>query len=298
MVKIMHIHGEVVKPPMIKNAEILEVSYGCSYGKCRYCMFYKNTKYGVSKMEDIREDLQEIKEKNPNVKQLFLLGGDPFSLPVKKLNEIIDLINIYLPDVKLIMYANINSMKNKSVPELVELKNKGVVDLVIGLETGDDKILHMINKGYDSKEAEESLTKLNNAGINYSIIYIAGLAGHGEDNWSRNALNTAKLINKVHPTSLCLTMLYLNEGIPLYDEDLKNGEFTEAKILEILKEYKLLLENINISLHIFNDEAATMMSVKADFPREKVNAIKFFDNKIESFTPEDENLYDLYRHSL
>lgn len=217
----MHIHGKIVKPPMIKNAEILEISYGCSYGKCRYCMFYKDIDYGISKLEDIEEDLKEIKEKNPKVDKLFLLGGEPFSLPVKKLNPILDLINRYLPGIELIMYASVNSMKNKTVDELVELKNKGIVDLVIGLESGDDEVLKIINKGYDSKQATKSLKKLNEAGINYSIIYIAGLAGHGKDKWSRNALNTAKLINKIHPTSLCLTLLYLNKGIPLYDEDLK-----------------------------------------------------------------------------
>ena len=294
----MHIHGEIVKPPMVKNTELLEVSYGCSYGKCRYCMFYKNTEYGISKLEDIEEDLKEIKEKNPDVERLFLLGGEPFSLPVKRLNNILDLINTYLPGVDIVMYGRVNSMKNKTVEELSELKNKGIVDLVIGLESGDDEVLERINKGYDSRQAEEYLSKLNMAGINYSLIYIAGLAGHGEENWNRNALNTAELINKIHPTGLCLTMLYLNEGIPLYDEDLKNGDFTEAKMLEILKEFKLLLENINIPIHIFNEEAATLMSIKADFPEEKNYAIKFFDDKINSFTQEDEDFYELYRRPV
>ena len=292
----MHVHGEIVKPPMVKNTGLLEISYGCSYGKCRYCMFYKNTEYGISKLEDIEEDLKEIKENTPEVERLFLLGGEPFSLPVKRLNEILDLINTYLPGIELVMYGRVNSMKNKTVNELVELKNKGIVDLVIGLESGDDEVLKMINKGYDSKDAAESLSKLNEAGINYTLIYIAGLAGHGEENWTRNALNTAKLINQIHPTALCLTMLYLNEGIPLYDEDMKNGEFVEAEMLEILKEYKLLLENINIPIHIFNEEAATLMSIKADFPEEKDDTIKFFDDKIKSFTQADEDLYDLYRH--
>lgn len=294
----MHIHGEVVKPPMINDVELLEVSYGCSYGKCRYCMFYKNTDYGLSKLDDIKEDLEEIKEKNSNANRFFLLGGEPFSLPVERLKQILDLINSYFPDVEVIMYASVNSMKNKTVDELKELKDKGVSDLVIGLESGDDEVLKVINKGYNSKQAIESLSKLDEAGINYSLIYIAGLAGHGEDNWTRNALNTANLINQIHPTDLCLTMLYLNKGIPLYDEDLKNGDFIEATMLEILREYKLLLENINIPLHIFNDEAATLMSFKADYPEEKTTAIKFFDEKIKSFTQNDEDFYKLYRQPI
>lgn len=294
----MHVHGEIVKPPMVENTGLLEISYGCSYGKCRYCMFYKNTDYGISKMEDIEEDLKEIKENTPDIERLFLLGGEPFSLPVGKLNEILDLINDYLPGIELVMYGRVNSMKNKTVEELEELKNKGLRDLVIGLESGDDEVLEMINKGYDSRQAVESLSKLNEAGINYSLIYIAGLAGHGEENWMRNALNTAELINQVRPSGLCLTMLYLNEGIPLYDEDLKNGDFIEAEMLEILKEFKLLVENINVPLHLFNEEAATLMSITADFPDQKDYAVKFFDDKIKSFTQDDEDFYALYRRPV
>lgn len=70
----MHIHGEIVKPPMVKNTELLEVSYGCSYGKCRYCMFYKNTEYGISKLEDIEEDLKRLRKKIPTLKDYSSLG--------------------------------------------------------------------------------------------------------------------------------------------------------------------------------------------------------------------------------
>lgn len=59
---------------------------------------YHGQKFGASPLEDIEEDLQELSRYYPkDLKKIFLVNGDAFVLPAKKLLEISDLIHKYFP---------------------------------------------------------------------------------------------------------------------------------------------------------------------------------------------------------
>ena len=108
----------------------------------------------------------------PNTHRLQLLSADPFVLSFEKLDEICDLVHNYLPDIKIMtMAARVDNIADKSVEELEILKSKGIVELNLGAESGDDWTLKRVNKGHESKDILKQCSKLDEAGIDYWLTF-------------------------------------------------------------------------------------------------------------------------------
>lgn len=77
----------------------------------------------------------------------------------------------------------------------------------IGTESGDDETLALANKGYTSADIVEQCRKLDEAGIEYYLVYMTGLAGH--NGGQRNAVNSARLFNQINPYFISVDSLTL-----------------------------------------------------------------------------------------
>lgn len=87
----MHYTGPVNRPPPEADTPHLEITYGCSWEKCSFCNMYHTQKFGISPLEDIEEDLKELSRYYPeDIEKIFLVNGDAFVFPARKLLEIAD----------------------------------------------------------------------------------------------------------------------------------------------------------------------------------------------------------------
>ena len=104
---------------------------------------YRGEPVRVEPLEQIEEDLAEARQYVPNVTRVFLENGDPFALSADRLEQIAVMIHAYLPRVETItMYASIkNGPIGKSDEELRRLRNLGINELNIGVESGLDEAL-------------------------------------------------------------------------------------------------------------------------------------------------------------
>ena len=57
--------------------------------------------------------------------------------------------------------------RNKTVDQLRSLKDLGLREISLGVESGDDWTLERINKGYRSYDIIEQCAKLTEAGIDF-----------------------------------------------------------------------------------------------------------------------------------
>jgi radical SAM superfamily enzyme YgiQ (UPF0313 family) len=164
----MHFASGVVRPPYEANSVYLQVTSGCSHNACRFCTYYKDAPFRVSPMNEIKEDLAELKSYGVAFDRIYLQGADPFLLSFNKLSRIAELIHEYLPFVKTIGgYGRVDSLKNKNVEQLKALKEMGYSGIVFGVESGDENILKRMNKGYHASEIVPQLSKLDEAGMAY-----------------------------------------------------------------------------------------------------------------------------------
>ena len=229
---------------------------------------YRDTPFQVEPMEQIEKDLAEAGSFAPHARRVFLENGDPFALSAGKLEEIALKIHEYLPDVQTIaMYASINNIRSKTDAELIRLRALGIDQLNIGIESGLDEALELMNKGYDSREALYELGRLRAAGMDYGANVIFGGAGPGR--LRDNAAATAEILNKTTPYLIFTGTIHADPGCPLYD-DIQAGRFIEPTIGEHIDEEELFLELLELDNCLyFGLHPSNVVRMQGWLPRDK-----------------------------
>ncbi|MDO4553906.1 MAG: radical SAM protein [Lachnospiraceae bacterium] len=282
----MHYNGPIVRPPMDGDSIFVEVTVGCTHNSCTFCNFYEGYPFRVAPLSQVESDLKEASRYyRKGRSKVWASGGNPFALSTQKLIELGKLFRKYLPDCKIMTYARVDDMRRKSVEDIKSIIDAGFHDIVIGVESGDDKVLSSVNKGYDAEEILEALGKLDQAGMKYRIIYLGGLAGKNKG--EESARVSADVINQIHPHLMLLTMVDVLPGTTMYKQ-WKAGEFEPESELEKIKEYRELVANLNNHIVVQGQSASSSLQFEAKLPEEKKELLKYLDQVINTFTDEDE----------
>lgn len=236
----------VYRPPLEAGSGLLEISLGCSYGRCAFCQYSDGkTPLQLVPSEILCENLKEAASAEKNKKRYFLTGGNVLAFRERYILDIFRLVRNYLPEVsEFAMYARADDVLRKGLSQLKELRGCGLKTLYIGVESGNAKILRLCRKGETPEEIVQALHLLDEAGISYGLSSILGLGGMvlSRD----NALDTAALYNSVSPASIRVMTLTPMKGTPL-DGDVKSGNFRLLTERRIIEEEVLLLESITLS---------------------------------------------------
>lgn len=249
--------GIVYRPPSEDKSFILRVTTGCSHNGCTFCNMYRGVKFRVRSMEDITQQIALAAEHDVNIRRVFLADGNAMVLSTEKLLQIIGLLKENFPKLNRIScYAGAKDLLNKPLAELMALQQAGLKWVYLGVESGDEQVLRNVNKGVGVAEMTAAGKKVLAAGLNLVAMIILGLGGKADT--TAHILNTAKLINEVNPTMLAVLTLELAEDMPLATA-VQRGQFQPLSTQEVMGEFKLLIENINVqrpclldSTHPFN----------------------------------------------
>lgn len=246
----IYTHEEIYRPPQEDSSACLEVALGCSWGKCKFCDFAKD-KFQIHPMSKIEWNLRMLGRLEPEKIRLFFLGENAFVLSFEQLSKIIEMTHTFMPNIReFSMYARIDDVLRKTPEELKKLREMGICDLHIGVESGSDPILLMMNKDVSSFDMIQAFKKLDDAGIGYYITIILGLGG--KDYRNLHALETARLLNRLHPKCIWALKLKVWENTPL-EKMIKRGEFTPMTSYQILFEERMLLESLTLTDCFFMD---------------------------------------------
>lgn len=275
----IYTHDTIYLPPHEERSAALEVQLGCSWHRCTFCDFTKD-KFTIHPIEKIEQNIQILSFLQPENPRLFLLGENAFCLPMDFLMQIITFRDKYMPKAhEISMYSRIDDITRKSDEELRLLKSQGLSALHIGMESGSDSILLERKKGITSHDIIRELHRLDAVGIDYYLTIIPGLGGR---TFSRmHALETARVLNQVHPKNIWCLKLYLYENTELYKEE-KSGHFDMMNAREILLEERLMLENLNVKNCLFEDTTVldqyTITGMLPDKKHELLHAIDYLLN--------------------
>ncbi|MEE0956915.1 MAG: hypothetical protein UH734_02365 [Ruminococcus sp.] len=110
-----------------------------------------------------------------------------------------------------------------------KMRELGVREISLGVESGDDRTLDRINKGYHASDIIEQCKKLHEAGIDFWMTFLNGTAGreHSRD----HAINSAIIFSQCKPMLVGTGGLTLFPGTPLLEEA-QRGEFTPLSATE------------------------------------------------------------------
>lgn len=269
----MNYTGPVYRPPFEADSLLLQVTVGCSHNQCAFCTMYRAVPFSVCPMEQVEADIEEAARRWPNAKRVFLENGDPFVLSAERLARIAEAIHAKLPRVETIaMYASIPNIRSKTDAELRHLRALGVNELNIGVESGLDSALKLMNKGHTARESIDELLRLKAAGMDFGLNIIFGAAG--SDHWRENAEATAALLNTAQPYLIFTGTVHADPGCPLY-EDMRSGAFVENTFGEYLDEKELLLELLDLeNTYYFGLHPSNVLPMRGMLPRDKEEMLK------------------------
>lgn len=271
----IYTHDTIYLPPHEQATAALEVSLGCSWHKCTFCDFAKDA-FRIHPMERIVHDLKILAQLRPDDTRLFFLGENAFCMGAERLLAIIEEVRRFMPKVReYAMYSRIDDILRKSDQELKMLAGEGIQALHIGVESGSDSILEARKKGITSAEVIEALRRLDQVGIDYYVTVIPGLGGRS---FSRlHAIETARMLNQVHPRNIWCLKLKLWENTPLYEEA-RRGGFEEMTPAEILREERLLIENLTVKDCLFEDTTVLdQFTIQGILPKQKGELLRAID---------------------
>ncbi|PCN51005.1 radical SAM protein [Candidatus Geothermarchaeota archaeon ex4572_27] len=182
---------------------------------------------------------------------VFLQDADSMILKCDRLAEVVRYVGDRFPSVRRISaYARAKSLVKKDVEDLRIVRRAGLVRLHVGLETGDDELLRLVNKGVTAEEQVEAGRKALEAGFELTEYVMPGLGG--KRYWRQHAINTAKALNRINPTYVRFRRFVPKPGTPMY-EQWRRGELQLLSPHELLRELKLLIENLNVTSRLCFD---------------------------------------------
>lgn len=197
----MGYEGNIYRPPSEARSFILQCTVGCSHNACTFCGMFKDKRFRVKDMDEILADIDEAAAIYPQVREVFLADGDAIAMPMEDLLTIIARLKERFPQLDSIAtYAGPRSTLAKSPDELGLLHQAGLTKAYLGVESGDDKVLHDTCKGVDAEQMERAGRNLVEAGIELCAIILIGLAG--SERSLENARATASIINRIQPSEL------------------------------------------------------------------------------------------------
>ena len=135
----------------------LKTSESCSYRKCSFCTHYSNEKYSEFPVSVVKKAVKES-----GARHFFLIDE---MIPPKRLAELSEAFkgNSWTCQLK--------PLPEFDLPLFKKLRESGLKMIMWGVESGNDRILSLMNKGTSSKCIEKVLKDSHDAGIK-NIVYM------------------------------------------------------------------------------------------------------------------------------
>jgi len=273
------------RPPAEANSAILQVTLGCSWNRCAFCEMYSSKQFKVRKVEDLVPEIEILSKIYRGTRKVFLADGNAFVLSYEKMAPILIEINKKFEKIQRISsYALPKDILSKTDVELKELRSLGLKLLYIGIETGDDELLALINKGENFSSTLSGVLKAQEAGIDTSIMIINGLGG---SKYSRqHAVNSAKIINQINPKYLSTLTLSLPYGLTHFNERFV-GEYIPQTVVELFEELRLFLLITDLNNVIYrSNHVSNNLILEGVLSKDKEILIEKIDRAITN-TPKD-----------
>lgn len=274
-------HEPVFRPPSEANSLILQATLGCSWNKCAFCEMYSTKRFIVRNEEEVFEEIRAYSEFDPTIRKVFLADGNAMVLSGRRLLNILKELKKAFPKLhRVSAYALPSDIITKSPAELKALYEAGLKLIYVGIESGDDELLKLINKNETYASTAKGLKKAHTAGIQSSVMILTGLGGKKYS--EAHAINSARIVNEAQPYFLSTLVLSFPFGERHYIDKFK-GDFEAQNIIDYLTELRIFIEHTDLKGTIFrSDHASNYLTLKGILPKDKNKFLERLDFAIQN----------------
>lgn len=206
---------------------------------------YRSKNFRVRKLDEILKDIEICKSSEQVPEKIFLCDGDALGAPMEILEPTLMALKKAFPQVRSIgIYATAENILQKSKSDLLRLNELGLSIAYLGLESGDNKILHMVVKGNTSEEMIEASLKIKSCHIKLSTIVMLGIGGKKHsDNHQKE---TAKVLSQTCPHYLSFLTTFAVPGTP-YAKMVERELIMPLTTKELFKEMHHIISSTSFS---------------------------------------------------
>ncbi len=275
----------VFRPPSEGRSFLIQVTLGCSNNMCTYCDMYRSKSYSERSFSEIELELNQAKvyfdEIGYTPERIFLCDGDALGASMELLEKTLKCINQLFPNLDRVgIYGTAQNMLDKSIDELKTLQQLKLKMVYLGLESGDDKVLHMIVKKNTQEDMINGSLKLKAAKIKLSVIAMLGIGGEKYSN--QHVIETAKVINKIAPEYFSFLTTMAIPGTP-YFKMVERGLIKELTSKKMFMEMRSIIDLINPKEDILfrANHVSNQFPLGGTIPKDKKEILKTLDSWIK-----------------
>ena len=216
------------------------------------------------------------------LKHVFLQDADSLVMKYPTILEILKYLNQQIHTVERITtYARSKTISKFSTEEVATLKEYGLTRIHIGIESGSNEVLNVIQKGVTSDEHIKAGKSIKQAGIELSVYYIPGAGG--KELLSENALQSANVMNQINPDFIRIRSIVPLPDTHLYTKHLQNKWILPGEIDKV-KDLKIFIENLNnIHSYIASDHIVNLFSeINGKLPSDKKDLLSILDSFLKA----------------
>ena len=224
------------------------------------------------------------------LRSVFLQDADALVLRTGQLVEILNHLRAAFPTVtRITSYSRAKTLSRKSPDELRALRAAGLNRVHVGMESGSDAVLSLMQKGVTQEEHIRSGRQVVAAGIELSEYFMPGLGGR--DLSGAHAVESAAVLVAVNPTFTRIRTTVPVPGTPLH-RMMTEGRWAPLTEEEKVRELRTFLECLDgITSTVQSDHMMNLLEdVAGTLPGDKQRMLELIDRFL-NMNPDDREAF-------
>jgi Radical SAM superfamily len=305
-----------IRPPNEARSLLLRLTRNCPWNQCLFCPVYKNRKFSLRTVDEIKQDIRAAREMADDIKAISWKLGHSGTVNDHVISQVFNNPAFtdnyrsvaawlyYRTDACFLQDADNLIMKTADLVEVLsclkenfpEIKRvttysrsrtvlrKSVDDLRRIREAGLDRVHIGLETGYDAllKLMKKGVTAVQHIEAGRRLLEagmeLSEYVMPGQQMWREHAQETAKVLNQINPHFIRLRSLRVPDRVPL-SEKLKGGSFTLQTDDMLAEEIRLLVLGLEgITSTVTSDHIMNLLEdVSGQLPQDKAAMLRVIE---------------------
>jgi hypothetical protein len=316
-----------IRPPNEAFSLLVRVTRNCPWNRCAFCPVYKGRRFALREtdaivgdieamasvaaaiapllgpdgevttraMEQLRdwgsnEAVQVVRFLADGGRTAFLQDANSLIMPADDLAAVLGALRRAFPSIERVTtYARSHTVTRRSAEELAQLRSAGLDRVHVGIESGADEVLAMVDKGATAARHIEAGRLVKAAGMELSAYVMPGLGGRALS--AMHATETAAVLREVDPHFVRLRSLAVAAGTPLATACVE-GRFALLDEIELAREIRALVEGLTpMTSVVRSDHALNLLEeVEGQLPHDRPRMLAVIDRFL-ALAPDEQDTF-------